>query len=538
MIKIKDVLKRALTITLTACIASTVTISAFADEPYNTYNYDEYGEDYVAAVPAQSAYMVKEVFSGDEMDLGRLTDENDPLYVSKNAKTVLNAASDLFLDEENQEFWVADTGNNRILRLDKNLKIIGRYYGVTGSKKKLDKKTGLSKFNTPTGIYVRKSMLDGNLYLYVADTENDRVVKAKVNSPTECVCVQEYVKPDSALYDAETFKPSKVVVDNAENVYAVASSVNTGAVQYKKSGEFTGFYGANHVEVTAAVMAQKLWRKIASNDQIKGMTRSVPTEYANFDMDDEGFIYTVTEISNESNKDVVKKLNPAGYNIWDNEAGDEYEFGDLSKAKQDLANDITFKPKLTDIVVSNNGMINILDYETGRIFQYDELCNLVCIFGGKNNAYQKGSFLAPNAIESYNNDIYVLDGTKNDITVFAETTFGSKLHEAYLLYDQGKYVEAEPYWNEVIQRDGGYSGAYVGLGKAVLNSDDYDTALKYFKVAYDQDDYDKSFKYARSDFLNKYFTIIIIVLAVVVVLLLVRGHIRKKRRKAKERGEK
>ncbi|MGN1133852.1 MAG: hypothetical protein ACI4RN_05280 [Oscillospiraceae bacterium] len=538
MIKIKEVLKKVLTITITACIASTAAISAFADEPYEAYNYDEYGEDYVAAVPAQSAYMAKKVVSGDEMDLSRLTDEKDPLFVSKNAKTVLNGANDIFLDDDNHEFWVADTKNNRVLRLDKDLKLIGRYYGVTGSKKNLDKKTGISKFNSPTGLYVSKSIIDGNLYLYVADTENDRVVKAKVTSPTECKCVTEYTKPDNPLYEAETFKPSKVVVDNAENVYAVASSVNTGAVQFKSNGKFQGFYGANHVEVTAAVVAQKLWRKLASNDQIKGMTRSVPTEYANFDMDDEGFIYTVTEISNESNKDVVKKLNPAGYNIWDNAVGDEYEFGDLSKAKQDLAYDLTTKPKLTDIVVSNNGMISILDFETGRIFQYDELCNLVCIFGGKNNAYQKGSFLAPNAIESYNNDIYVLDGTKNDITVFTETTFGSKLHEAYLLYDEGKYVEAKPYWEEVIQRDGGYTGAYVGLGKAVLNSDDYSTALKDFKVAYDQNDYDKSFKYSRSEFLNKYFTIIIIVLAVVIVLLIVRSHIRKKRRRAKERGEK
>lgn len=520
----KKTLKRMLTLALALCSTLTMTLTAFADEPYTSYNYDFWGN----TVPSQSGYTAKKALTGKEMDLTKLTDPADPLFVAKDAAVEIKGAKDLFLDDQNKEFWIADTDNNRILRLDINLKLIGRYYGMTG----YSKENGNSNFKAPSGIYVAKSEITGDLMLYVADTENDRIVKAKVKSNTECEFVQDYTQPDSALYDSKTFKPSKVVADNAENVYSVVSSVNTGSVQFSKDGSFTGFYGANRVEATAAVIAQKLWRKIASNDQISGMKRNVPTEYANFDIDDEGFIYTVTEVATDT--DAVKKLNPAGYNIWDNEVGDEYQFGDAVSPLQNLQDDFNFKTKLTDIVVSNNGMINILDFETGRVFQYDKLCQLVCIFGGKNSAHQKGSFISPNAVEAYNNNVYVLDGSKNDITIYEETTFGEKLHNAYLLYGEGKYTEAEPYWEEVIARDGGYQSAYIGLGKAALKKDDYSKALKYFKVAYDQDDYDKAFEYAREEFLRDNFTVIIIVVLAVIILWIVIKRLLKRRKKAKE----
>ena len=527
----KKTLKKVLTLTLALCSVMTMTLTAFADEPYETYNYDSWDE----TIPSQSGYIAKKTVTGKEIGLDKLATPGDPLFVSENAAVELSGAKDFFLDDEAKEFWVADTANNRILRLDINLNVIGRYYGVTGKSEVNVDKTGLSRFNTPSGIYVAKSAITGDLMMYVADMENDRIVKAKVTSPTECVLVQEYFKPEEAVYEAKTFKPSKVIADNAENVYAVVNSVNTGAVQFSKNGNFTGFYGANRVEVTASVIADKLWRKIASNDQIAGMSRNVPSEFANFDIDDDGFIYTVTEIASEGGTDAVKKLNPAGYNIWDNEAGDEYEFGDV-QSTQNLDTKQTLQTKLTDIVVSNNGLISVLDFETGRIFQYDKLCNLVCIFGGKNSAHQKGSFSAPNAIEALDNNVYVIDGVKNDITVFEETTFGSVLHEAYLLYGEGKYVQAEPYWNEVIARDGGYTSAYVGLGKAALNNNDYSAAKKHFKVAYDQKDYNKAFEYSREIFLRDNFTVIIIIVLAVIILWIVIKKLLNKRKlnKAKE----
>lgn len=123
---------------------------------------------------------------------------------------------------------------------------------------------------------------------------------------------------------------------------------------------------------------------------------------------------------------------------------------------------------------------------------------------------------------------------KNDITIFTETTFGNILHRAFDLYDQGKYSEAKEDWEEVIARDGGYTTAYIGLGKAALNNDEYLKALKYFKIAYDQDDYDKAFEYAREEFLRDNFTlIIVIVLALIIVLIVLRKLLKKRKMRVK-----
>lgn len=538
MSRIKNSAKKLLTLTMALAAALTMTATAFADEPYDAYNYDTWEDP----IPSQNGYRVDRTVTGEDMGLKRLTDPDDELFVSENAPTSLSDAKDLFMDEEREEFWIADTKNNRVLRLNKDLEIIGRYYGVKGNTEiNVDEQTGLSNFLSPYGLYVTTSPSTGDHTIYIADYDNARVVKAKVVSNTELELVQEYLKPEDALYTSvsKTYNPAKVIADKAENVYTVVKAVNKGAVQFSKDGSFTGFYGANRVEVTAAVIAQKLWRTIASNEQIEGMKRNVPVEYANFDIDEDGFIYTVTEVSTST--DAVKKLNPAGYNIWDNVVGDKYDFGDITDGPQyDPVANTTHTTRLTDIVVGKNGIINILDYETGRVFQYDRNNNLICIFGTKSSTSdQRGSFLNPNAVEALGNNIYVLDGSKNDVTIFTETKFGQHLHSAFEYYDQGRYTEAKTDWEEVIKRDGGYTMAYIGLGKAALKEEEYTKALKYFKTAYDQDDYDKAYKYARENFLRDNFTVIIVIIIVLIVLLIVKSVLKKKgikliKKKAKE----
>lgn len=520
--RIKNSLKKILCVSMAAAAALSMTMTSFAAEPYESYIYDTWDD----AIPSQNAYRIDRTVTGADMGLARLADPTDALYI-EGASTSLSNPKDLFFDPDEKIFWVADTDNNRVLRLDLDLQVTGVYTGVWGSSEINVGEDGESKFASPSGIYSKRSLYTNDLYIYIADYDNSRVLKATVDSDRKLSLVQEYTKPDTELYQVETFNPSKVIADLAENVYAVCSSVNTGSVQFNKDGEFQGFYGANRVEVTAAVVAQKLWRKIASNEQIAGMTRNVPVEYANFDVDDDGFIYTVTEAANTTT-DAVKKLNPAGYNIWDNAAGDEYTFGDIA-AEYDSTTNSSYSTRLTDIVVSDNGIINVLDFSTGRVFQYDRNANLLCIFGTKNSTNdQRGSFSNPNAVEAYGNNIYVIDGSKNDITVYSETTFGKLMHQAVELYDEGRYTEAKPIWEDVIKRDGGYPLAYIGLGKAALNEGEYTKALDYFETAYDQDDYDKAFKYAREDFVEENFTVMIVVLIVVIVWLFVLARLHKK----------
>ena len=514
MLRIKNTFRKILCAGLAAVAAMSMTLDAFAAEPYKSYIYDAWGDP----IPSQNAYRIDKTVTGYDMGLGRLSDPSDPLFLGEKASARLSNAKDMYFDPDEKQFWIADTDNNRILRLDEDLQLIGAYSGVTDG----------GNFASPTGIYVKRSLYEPNpLYIYIADYENSRVVKASVESETELKLVQEYTRPDTDLYTVETFNPSKVVADFAENVYVVCSSVNQGAVQFNRSGKFQGYYGANRVEVTASVIAQKLWRKFASNEQISGMKRNVPVEYANFDIDEGGFIYTVTEAANATT-DAVKKLNPAGYNVWNNSTGDTYIFGDMA-SEYDATQNQTYSTRLTDICISDNGLINVLDFSTGRVFQYDRNAELLCIFGTKNSTNdQRGSFSNPNAVEAYNNNIYVLDGSKNDVTIYSETTFGSLMHEAVELYDQGRYSEAKPIWENVLARDGGYPMAYMGLGKAAMNEGEYNKALDYFKTAYAQRSYDKAFKYARNDFIEANFNAIVTELAVLIVWMIVVSKLHKR----------
>lgn len=102
------------------------------------------------------------------------------------------------------------------------------------------------------------------------------------------------------------------------------------------------------------------------------------------------------------------------------------------------------------------------------------------------------------------------------------------MHEAVELYDQGRYSEAKPVWENVIARDGGYPMAYMGLGKAALNEGEYQKALDYFETAYAQRSYDRAFKYARNEFIEKHFTAMVTILAVLVVWMIVVSKLHKK----------
>lgn len=522
--RMKKLIKNIISVGLALSITAAMTVTSYASEPYVSYNYDAWDD----VIESQSGYRVDETITGYEMELRKLADPKSDLFISEDEPTDLSGASDIFYQEDTNEFWIADSGNDRILRTDANLKITGCYKGVSNSKAFVDEETGLSTFSNPTGVFVNIDKQTNKPIIYVADNKNARVVKAEVESKNSAKCMLEYVKPDSELYAnaSQTFNPSKILVDSAGILYVVVSSVTTGAVVFDESGEFTGFYGANRVEQTAAVIRQAIWRKFASNEQIASMTRNVPVEYANFDIDSEGFIYTVTEAANAST-DAVKKLNPAGENIWNTATGNQYVFGDIPEyANCDTSK---FTSRLTDIVVEADGIINILDYETGRIYQYTQDNDLLFIFGTKNSTSdQRGTFTAPNGIEAVGEKIYVIDGKKNDITIFVETTFGKYVHEAAALFEKGLYEQAIEPWKEVIKRDGGYALAYHGLGKAYLNTGDYDKAMENFKISVSKSSYDRAYQYDRDDFLRKNFTAIIVALLVIIIVIIVLRKLIKK----------
>ena len=545
MILVPSIKRIAARVTAAAMAAVTLMTSvAYADEPYDGYNYDWWGDP----VPSQNGYVVDKVITGADIGVGNLSEPSDMFF---------SDLGDLYLaDSAYKPSSGSENAKGRIIATDENfqLKFTVESLDFSGVQDWLDMKnselntgaisqadfskiTNLS-FNGPTGVYV--DVDEGESTIYVADNSNDRVVAFTVDEigtdeyKTSVGKVKVvYTRPDASMYDSSvTFNPSKVLVDAAKNVYVCIKSITKGAVVFSKEGDFNGYFGANRVEATGEVLMNAFWKLIFSREQAKKMRRSVPVEISNFDIDSDNFIYTVTE-SKSADTDILKKLNSAGTNIYTNLGYSDYTFGDaLTKYYRGQ----TYSSQITDIDVSADGTINLLDLKTGRVFQYDDECQLLFIFGGIGQ--QKGTFNIVNAVESRGSNVYVLDGRKCSITVFKQTEFGSIVHNAIALFNKGKYEEARQPWEEALRRDSNYWLAYIGLGNAYLNEGDYDTAMKYFYYN-SKSGYNDAFKSWRMNFIRDNFTVFAIIILVLLVGIYVlstwRNKVRARKRTEQEK---
>ncbi len=478
---------KKLTAFLCACAMSApLALGVSAEESYEPYSYDRWGD----AVPSQVGYTADYFVDGTTIGCGSLDEPGD------------------FFITEDKQLYIADKGNDRIVVTDLDFKLIEtltefNYNGETLTLK------------APMGVYVDKYTDN----LYICDTDNSRVIKCDRDGNVDRL----FEKPQSELYSQElTYNPQKVLVDKAGNVYVVVKSITKGAVMYNADGEFMGFYGANRVDATAEVVMNALWNTFSTDAQRRRSARATPIGFTNFDIDDEGFIYTVTD-SQEIDTDAVKKLSPKGTNILESLGATDVQFGDMPPTYYSIYSE---KSSLTDIDIGPNGEMNILDFAHGRVFQYDKLANLMFVMGGIGE--QLGTFRNATSVESYDDHLYVLDSRKNSITVFTRTTFGEIVTEATNLYNDGYYEESYEPWKEVLKYDGNYRRAYIGIGNALLQNEEYKEAMKYYKIAIARSRYSKAFEGYRNQFLEKYFTLILILIILIIVLLIVYGRAKKR----------
>ena len=532
MPSIKCMAKRILAGALAAVtLLGSASLTAFADEPYAGYSYDWWGD----TVPSQNGYVVDKVVSGQDIGCGNLT-----------------SPSDLFFSED-EKLYIVDSGyagsvepgsqKGRIVVTDKDFNLVTsiEYLDFSDVRSWLDKKAAAFEsgeiseelygketnkyFNNPMGVYV-----DGE-NIYVADNENDRVVMFTADKDKDGIgfgkVVMVFTRPDEIYYDASmTFTPSKVLIDAAKNVYICIRTTTRGAVVFSREGEFTGYYGANRVEKTAEVIKNMFWKLVMSREQIARMKKNVPVEISNFDIDKDNFVYTVTDSKN-SDTDTLKKMNSAGTNIFINLGYNNYIFGD---ALVKYYHGKTYKSQITDVDIGPNGEINLLDLATGRVFQYDNECTLMFIFGGLGE--QKGTFTTVEAVESLGTNVYVLDSRKCSITVFKRTEFGSIVQEAMSLFNAGKYEESIGPWEEALRRDSNYWMAYIGLGNAYLNAKDYEKAMDCF-YRQSRSGYSDAFKSWRMNFVRENFTLFAVILLALLLGIYILSSIRSKKKSKK-----
>lgn len=484
----QPIFKRICVLALAATVVSPVSLTAVAaKEHYDVYNYDRWAE----AIPSQAGYLATKTVSGDDLGIGNFSEP-----------------SDIFRDAYDQ-FFIVDTKNNRIVVTNTELKevvmVMEEFTMPDGS---------VTTLKAPEGVYVAPE----TDLVYIADYNNSRVLVTDY----DCNVQMELTKPETELFSQElTFLPQKVLADKAGNIYVVLGNITTGAAMFNADGEFQGYYGANTVEATSAVIANYFWKMISTEEMRSRQARTVPAGITNFDLDDEGFIYTCTQ-STSQQTDTIKKLNPAGKNLF---SGMQVVWGDIQSV-WDANTSKNYQSMICDIEISDDGNINCLDLTTGRVFQYDEDGNLLFIFGSSSD--QLGGFTEVTAIESYGNQILVLDTRKNTVTVFDETDFGATVHKATVLYNAGYYEEALEPWFEVLQYDGNYRRAFLGISAAKLVQGEYADSMKYAKLADSPYRYDRAFEGYRQEWLSEHMTgVVTVVIILIIAIIALRFYLKK-----------
>ncbi|HOJ11098.1 MAG TPA: NHL repeat-containing protein [Clostridiales bacterium] len=401
----------------------------------------------------------------------------------------LKQPEDIFIDRYDN-IYIADTGNNRIVKYNSDGKLIYVY----GDEDEKDK-----QFNNPMGLFV-----DDDEDIYVADTANNCI--AHLSPYGEFV--EQFVKPESLLLnDSFTFEPTKIYINSTGFIYILKSH---SFVTIDADNNFRGYVGANQVEFD---FTKVLIRLFASKEQKERIAKNLPDSYTNFVIDKNGVIYATcyTEKQNQ-----IVKLNSVGKNI--------FRKGSFGETIDD--NNRPIKPRFIDIAVDANGIINALDQISGKVYQYDQEGNLLTVFGGIGT--WKGTFQMPSSIsvDSHGN-IYVLDRILNNVQVFEPTSFIKLIHEAIGYYDEGEYVKAKDIWNEVIKFDKNYKLAHTGIAKVLMKERKWKEAMNEYEMADDKAGYTKAFNEYRKSAIQEYFgLIILIVIVIITILIIITGKVK------------
>ena len=454
-------------------VLTSLAMAVSAAQPDRTYTYED-----DKPVPATNAYQVKIIVDEDVTGTKAL----------KNPR-------DIFVDHEDRIF-ILDSGNARVVVLDKNYKCIKEISEFVYNDEVLTLSQGAQ------GLFFREE----NKMLYIADTDNDRIIVSDLDGKVSRV----YTKPVGELLDPNLeYKPKKIIVDNMGIMYITSGNINTGALMVDSANSFLGFYGTNKLKMTAAMQAEFFWRNIlsaAANEQ-SGVTFQ-PVEFNNLFWSDDRFVYTVSPLT-EDTATSVSKLNALGNDVF-TQSIDLYTLNKTRKITGMV---------LSDITVDNEGAITIVDITTGHLYQYDENCNLMSVFGGM--GYQKGLFTQPVSLESDSeNNLLVLDASKNTITVMEQTFYGEKIRSANYLYGQGLYQESIEPWMEVLRMNANYTQAYTGLGKAYVSLGEYEKAMEYFQLGKDKEGYAEAKAALRDERIRDNFAIVVAVVVVVLIFIL------------------
>ena len=379
------------------------------------------------------------------------------------------------VDEERGLIAIADTGNNRIVLLNRNFEVtgtIGPFALPNGTE---------DTFDSPSGVFITEED-----WLVVADTNHGRLVVFDKDN--------RYLRtidgpPAQVLPENFKYNPISVAVNAAGQLYVVSKNSNMGVMALDGDGGFQGFIGAQRVASNAA---QLLWRAFMTEEQLARSVQFVPVEYSSLTIDHKGFVYvtcssidrfelynTIHSRSMDSTYAPVKKINPAGTDVL-RRNGFFPPAGDINFSPYD-GEEAVGPSQISKVILLDNGMYMLLDSYGNKLFTYDSSGNLLFAFGGKGEAL--GLFSRLSAAAAWGDELLALDAETGAITVFRKTAYGTLLDEVIGYQENREYDKAQGLWNELLGENNNFDLAYLGVGKALMEKGDLTGAMKYSSLS-------------------------------------------------------
>ena len=257
-------------------------------------------------------------------------------------------------------------------------------------------------------------------------------------------------------------------------------------------------------------------------EQIRNRMQNTPLKVHNFCIDDERFVYTVSQNdSTVMQSGMVRYLNYNGSNILDS----EIVYGDVKPG-----DDYNVKTAFAAVETDENGNIFLLDQGRKKIFYYSDRGKIMTVFGGLGE--QTGTFEQPIDILCVDGDVYVLDKGRNAIYKFIPTEYMKALITAAGSLKERDLENSLALWKKVQQLNSNSLYSYYGMGLAYQLDGDYLNAMKCFKIADDKENYSEAFGEYRNQFLKKHGGIIVLSVAiffavVIVLVVLIKKKIQK-----------
>ena len=458
-----------------------------AAAPYATYTYSS--TKFVLNSP--EAYVPDMVVNSNYMGLTKALDDPRDLFVGPD-----------------ENVYLVDAKNARVICLDKYLKVRFEIATFVNSHGVPD------SFSDPSGVFVNDE------YIYVCDSNNNRIVMFNLDGSFHKVIPQ----PVSDLFDeGAIYKPVAVAVDSYGRLFVVSSTTYQGIIVMSDDGGFHGFIGAAKVEISPMEI---LWRSLQTDAQRELSSAYIPTEYNNITIDKDNFIYITTDapsdsdqmksIQNKSGENAsVKKLNASGADVM-RRNGFFGPGGEVAPATSSL-HAITGASRIIDAAVGPEGTWSIIDEKRSKVYTYDKDGACLFIFGDK--GIQTGNIENIEAIAYQGSKILLLDKSKDCITVYRRTEYGDLLIDALAHQNARIYDVAIDDWTEILKRNNNYDAAYIGIGKALYRSGDYEEAMEYYRAAFDTTNYSNAFKEVRKGILSKWLVVLVIGVVLVCVLI-------------------